>query len=160
MKLLTRVVLVVHLAFASTSMALSTCDLSCTLDVAQFWSEPILEPNGDLKVNASEATREMGEQWPYVGAVFDKPNGTEVGHNVELCTRVNKGDLWICEGSYIDLYGCKGHLAFTGVYSDNSTKGEYVITGGTGDFDGAHGVIFDAFDYESLYALRTVHIGM
>ena len=84
--------------------------------------------------------------------------GESVGQNNELCTRVDKGDSWHCEGTLIDLYGCKGILAYAGVFQDSTYQGNLVITGGTGDFLGATGYVLDVYDDESGYAIRTIRL--
>ena len=48
--------------------------------------------------------------------------------------------------------------ACTGPYTDDGFVGEYTITGGTGDFHGAKGYIYDQFDEETGYSVRQIYI--
>ena len=126
-------------------------------EVAQLWSGPVIEPNGDEIQDPVQASTKPGQEWPYADYVQNKPGGRDVGYNVELCKRI-KGDYWQCSGTYINLNHCEGHLAFSGVYRDETASGHFVITGGTGDFHGAKGSIYDEFDYDTGYAVRVVTI--
>ncbi|KAL7564301.1 hypothetical protein ACA910_014361 [Epithemia clementina (nom. ined.)] len=130
-------------------------------EIVQLWTGPVLAADGE-KVELSEANPYvpvgMGVQFPYVGNVYEEINGYEVGYSVEKCTRLDEDDIWLCEGTLINLYECSGHLAFSGIYSDVHRKGEYVITGGTGDHNGAVGVIYDEFDADTKYTMRKIKI--
>jgi hypothetical protein len=75
-----------------------------------------------------------------------------------MCTRLNHGEMWHCQGTFQDLYGCKGQLTFSGAFNDDDLLGKYTIVGGTGDFHGAEGHIVDDFDYDTLYSIRQIYI--
>jgi hypothetical protein len=100
--------------------------------------------------------------WPFADHVYavdhDEDDDFVVGSNVELCTRLNDGDVWHCEGTYLDLYSCHGQLSFAGPFSDDANVGKYTVTGGTGDFDGAMGYVVDEFSYDTHYSIRTIYI--
>ena len=100
----------------------------------------------------------MGQRFPYVGAVFDEPEGHEVGFNVESCSRLEDSGYWHCAGTYIDLLGYEGLLAYSGSYSDTTSSGLFVITGGTGDFHGATGSVYAEFDTESGFTVGVVSL--
>ncbi|KAL7560287.1 hypothetical protein ACA910_016587 [Epithemia clementina (nom. ined.)] len=121
----------------------------------QLWNGIVVEPNGDIK-DISDATAQMGQLVSFVGGVYDQPEGYEVGYNIEECIRVDDRNFWHCQGTYINLYGCEGHLAFSGFYQDATMEGHMVITGGTGDFLGATGAIYEHFDANSGYTYRRI----
>ena len=123
----------------------------------QYWNDPIVEPNGNIVTDAKYASSLMGQRWSFTGDVLDD-QGHTVGKAVETCSRLNKRDKWSCDGTMINLYGCHGLLTFTGPFSDLVLGGKYVITGGTGAFDGATGYISETFHYSDLYAYRTIVI--
>jgi hypothetical protein len=58
----------------------------------------------------------------------------------------------------MDLNGCKGRISYLGAFTDETSEGRYTIIGGTGDFHGANGYVWDLFDYKTLYSTRTVHV--
>ncbi|KAL7560285.1 hypothetical protein ACA910_016585 [Epithemia clementina (nom. ined.)] len=64
-------------------------------------------------------------------------------------------EVWYGEGTYIDLYGCEGSFAFSG-FLDASGKGNYVIEGGTDQFLGAKGYIYEEFDKNTGYSFREI----
>lgn len=105
-----------------------------------------------------KASVDAGQTWSFTGSVYNVVGGDKVGLNFELCTRLNKGDIWQCEGTYEDLYGCSGQLTFEGPYTDKTLEGKYTIIGGTGDFDGATGYVYDKFSYDGNYAYRTIYV--
>jgi hypothetical protein len=47
------------------------------------------------------------------------------------------------QGTYIDVFGCQGQLSYYGFFDISTFTGAFAISGGTGDFDGATGVITD-----------------
>ncbi|KAL7580865.1 hypothetical protein ACA910_001134 [Epithemia clementina (nom. ined.)] len=128
------------------------------LKVAQKWTGAVLEPDGTMVEDPAHASTLMGQQAAYVGSVYDRPGGYEVGWDLEDCTRLDDGNFWSCVGNYVDLYGCEGHLAFSGIYSDHTETSHMVITGGTGDFLGAIGSIYTEYDEYSGYSLVTITI--
>ena len=123
-----------------------------------MWSGPVVEPDGTKVYDVSSASKDMGQQYPYTGSVYNEPEGNAVGWNAELCTRLDDGNYWHCEGNLYDLYGCSGQLSFSGVYDDNAYVGRLVITGGTGDFLGAVGSIYSEYDEYSGFELQTITI--
>lgn len=127
----------------------------------QQWTNPIIEADGTTVDPLTEpASIKAGQTWSFTGAVYSKIDGDKVGYNYELCTRLNDGDIWHCEGTYEDLYGCSGQLAFEGPYADGTLTGKFTIVGGTGDFEGAFGYIDDKFTYarDNYYAFRTIYV--
>ncbi|KAL7567691.1 hypothetical protein ACA910_012029 [Epithemia clementina (nom. ined.)] len=126
------------------------------LQVAQLWDGNVVTPDGSEVVFSPL----QGTRFPFVGNVYDRPGGgkSSVGYSVELCERVNYNDKWLCAGTLYDVYACVGHLAFSGVFEDRTRTGKFVITGGTEDFAGATGSIFDELDDESGYYIRTIRI--
>ena len=100
----------------------------------------------------------QGARFPHVGNLYDEPSGNSVGFSVELCERVNENDLWHCEGTMFDVSSCVGHLTFSGVFQDGTKSGKFVINGGTDDFEGSSGSIFDQFDEQTGFYLRTIDI--
>ena len=109
-------------------------------------------------VSLKDASTNPGQTWAFTGPVQDKIGGSDVGSNYELCTRLNFGEIWICEGTYVDLYGCSGQLTWEGPYTDETFKGFYTITGGTGDFAGATGYIKGEFTSEGNYSFRNSYV--
>jgi hypothetical protein len=110
-------------------------------------------------VPPSEAKGIAGSLWPHVGYVYDADDHeTVVGSNAELCTRLDDHKVWYCEGTYINLNGCQGQISYSGAFTDETSTGKYTITGGTGDFLGAKGYVWDTFDYKTLYSTRTIHV--
>ena len=123
----------------------------------QQWTEKLIEPDGTM-VTLEDASVNPGQTWAFAGSVHDDIGGSDVGSNFELCTRLNKGDMWLCEGTYVDLYGCTGQLTWEGPYPDSTFKGFYTITGGTGDFSGATGYIMGEFTSEGNYSFRNIYV--
>jgi hypothetical protein len=41
----------------------------------------------------------------------------------------------------MDVFGCEGQLTYHGFFDTATDTGSYAITGGTGDFEGATGLI-------------------
>ena len=117
----------------------------------------MIEPDGTV-VDIEHASVDAGQTWAFSGPVQDKVGGVDVGLNYELCTRVNKGDMWLCEGTYKDLYGCSGQLTWEGPYSDSTFTGFYTIVGGTGDFEGATGYIKGEFTDDGNYSYRDIYV--
>lgn len=118
----------------------------------------MIEADGTVVKDLEKASVNAGQTWSFAGAVHDKVGGETVGYNYELCTRINKGQMWICEGTYVNLYGCTGQLTWEGPYSDETFTGTYTITGGTGDFAGADGKILGEFTYEGNYSYRQIYV--
>lgn len=102
-----------------------------------------MEADGTV-VGLDEASGMPGQTWAFTGTVYDE-DGFEAGKNFELDTRLNKEEIWLAQGTYMDLYGCHGQLTWEGPYTDITSTGYYTITGGTGDFEGAVGYIMDEF---------------
>ena len=121
---------------------------------AQLWNGTLIAPDGSIVDYSLLA----GARFPYVDHVYNEPGGIEVGFSTELCVRLNDNDYWLCEGIIMDLYECVGRLAFSGYFRDEGLASHYAITGGTGDFAGATGFMYDEFDKESGYYLRKIHI--
>jgi hypothetical protein len=124
---------------------------------SQQWSNPILEADGTRVTDYDAASTHAGQTWAYTGTIYD-PDAYPVGSNFELCTRLNDGEYWMCQGTYVDLYGCHGQLAFSGPYTDELNTGKYAIIGGTGDFDGATGFIYGEFTHEGNFSHRTIYV--
>ena len=123
----------------------------------QQWTEKLIEADG-TEVDLAHASVDPGQTWAFAGSVHDDVGGTTVGSNYELCTRVNKGEIWLCEGTYVNLYGCSGHLTWEGPYTDATFMGLYTITGGTGDFSGASGYIKGHFTDDGNYSFRHIYV--
>ena len=126
--------------------------------LSQKWTEPLIEADGTVVDKLELASVNAGQTWSFAGAVHDKVGGETVGYNYELCTRINHGEMWLCEGTYVDLYGCSGQLTWEGPYTDKTFTGLYTITGGTGDFSGATGKITGEFTYDGNYSYRTIYV--
>ena len=117
----------------------------------------MIEADGTV-VGIEKASMDPGQTWAFAGPVHDKIGGDNVGTNYELCTRLNKGEMWICEGTYVDLYGCSGQLTWEGPYTDKTLTGYYTITGGTDDFAGATGHIEGKFTPKGNYSTRNIYV--
>lgn len=126
--------------------------------VSQVWNDNYIEPDGTSVIPA-DASSAAGVISPHVGNVFAKDSTSEVvGISFEMCTRLNDGMYWHCEGTHVDLVGCKGQLSFTGTYTDETSSGMLTITGGTGDFLGATGYIETVYDEVQLITQHTIVI--
>lgn len=129
----------------------------------QEWTSKAIEPSGEY-VEGSKASQEAGVQWANVGYLYKGHSGVGddyeiAGKNMELCTRLDHANIWLCEGTYQSPFGyCDGQLTYAGPYSDEIGEGKYTITGGTGVFDGATGYILDKFSYETEYSSLTAYI--
>ncbi|KAL7557030.1 hypothetical protein ACA910_009301 [Epithemia clementina (nom. ined.)] len=122
------------------------------------WEGYVIEPNGN-KVLIDDSSSHSGQRFPYVGGVYDKPEGHQlVGYNIELCTRLDDANLWQCQGTYVNFYSCWGVLSFLGFYQDTSGIGHFVITGESGDFLGAMGAIYEEFDSKTGYTTRKISV--
>lgn len=120
-----------------------------TVTYTGHWTAKVIEPNGSL-VDAPVASTDAGQRWAYVGDIYANDEMEVVlGVNNELCTRLDKGNAWLCQGTLIAPFGCEGQLSFAGPFSDHNLEGEYTITGGTGAFQGATGYIASQFNYEN-----------
>jgi hypothetical protein len=142
-------------------------------EIAQKWNDnDILEPDGTLVDSIRDASVHTGQRWPFVGPVVrprhtkqkkNKDGNVVVGSNTEMCTRLNHGELWYCQGTYqLDLQhsdgSCTGQLTFSGAFNDDDLRGKYTIVGGTEAFHGATGHVIDDFDYDTLYSIRQIYI--
>lgn len=139
----------------------------------QYWDGPIIEPNG-TKIVDGPGSLKAGQTWSFTNHVYEfqkddnyyykkehddsHDDAVVVGSNAEHCIRLNDGDIWHCEGTYMNLYTCHGQLSFAGPFSDDSLVGKYTVTGGTGDFGGVTGYIVDEFSYDTHYSIRTIYI--
>ena len=130
-----------------------------TFKIAQRWEGPGLEPDGTKVVDVSGLSGKMGVRLSFVDQVLDAyDRDQEVAFDVQLCERVNDDEYWHCEGTYINLYDCHGKLAFSGFHKGaGEDVGHYVITGGTGQFEGAKGSIKETAG-ENGYYLREIEI--
>lgn len=127
-----------------------------TFNVAyDFNEQPVISPMG-MRFFNGEGFRETGDRWPYVGEVFDAPNGESVGFVNELCTRTNDFQFYSCKGTYEDLFQYSGNLSFMGMYDSRSRTGKYTILGGTGDFIHEIGYILDEVDDRTGFSMRTI----
>jgi hypothetical protein len=122
------------------------------------WTAKVIEPNGSY-VDAPVASTDAGQRWAYVGDVYANDEMEEVvGVNTELCTRLDNGNVWQCQGTLTAPFGCEGQLSFAGPFSDQILEGEYTITGGSGAFQGATGHVASQFNYENgLSAYQAYH---
>ncbi|KAL7572843.1 hypothetical protein ACA910_014694 [Epithemia clementina (nom. ined.)] len=124
--------------------------------IAQNWNGHAIEPDGAVVV-AWQASLQQGVRLPYVGVIYNDIEGEDAGYDVELCERLDDGRFWHCDGTLINLYGCEGHLAFSGVHQDANSTGYYVITGGTGKFLGVTGYIDEEYSHAGYY-FRHIHL--
>ena len=111
-------------------------------------------------MDLASSSGEPGLTWAFTGPVLDG-EGHEVGHNYELDTRLNKNEIWLVEGTYVNLFDCMGQLTYEGPYTDKTSTGYYTITGGTGDFEGAVGHIMGEFVIEDdggYYSYRHMEV--
>jgi hypothetical protein len=129
----------------------------------QEWTSKVIEPNGEYQ-EAAKASQDAGQLWAHVGYLYDGHSGVGddykvVGSNMELCTRLDHANVWLCHGTYVSPFGdCDGQLTYSGPYSDEVGEGKYTITGGTGVFQGATGYIEDKFSYKTDYSTLTAYI--
>lgn len=128
-----------------------------TFHVHELWTGMAVEADG-TKVKIADASEHIGLKWPFVGPVLDDNTKHEIGMAITHNERVDMGKTWHGEGTYIDLYGCEGKLAFSGFYQDMTKSGYYVITGGTGVFLGADGYIYEEYDDDTGIHYREISI--
>lgn len=137
------------------------CKSDRTFVIYELFDGPLIEANGDIVADSATASTGPGQRWPLVGNIYDsddEANQAVVGFAIEICTRLNEKQFWYCEVTYQGLKGCSGNLNAAGYFNDDTSTGEYTITGGTGDFLGAKGGITDTFSYDTGYSVRTVSI--
>lgn len=134
--------------------------LTLDINIFQAFEANLIEPGG-MSVPPSEAKGVAGSMWPHTGHIYDADNHDEiVGSNAEMCTRLDDHSVWYCVGTYMmDLNnGCNGQISYSGAFTDEASEGKYTIIGGTGDFLGAKGYVWDTFDSKTRYTTRTVHV--
>ena len=94
--------------------------------------------------------------WPTENATLfdpDATNKTAVGQVYETCFRTDHKQAFRCAGTiYLNDY--PGSIGFEGPYPDDATGGLYVITGGTGDWEGATGIVTSKFDANTSLTIR------
>ena len=152
--------LVFNISQAKTSKK-PLCRRNRTFVIYELFNGPLIEANGAIVANSESASTGAGQRWPLVGDIYDSDDEAiqaVVGFGMEICTRLNEKQFWYCEGIFQGLNGCVGNLNAAGYFNDDTSTGEYTITGGTGDFLGAKGIISDKFSYETGYSVRTVSI--
>lgn len=88
--------------------------------------------------------------WPAIGRLQDPDGGSNLGTVSELSIRVDDGEAYRVSGTM----RIKGYGA--GRYPDDATGGQYVITGGTGKFKGASGLMTSVFDFDTSLSVRTI----
>jgi hypothetical protein len=132
--------------------------LNRVIGVSQLWTENAIEPDG-TSVAAADASVDAGQVWPFAGNIYALDSTDVIGGNFEMCTRLNSGEFWRCEGTYVlDTMDCKGHLSFAGPYTDETFTGFFTITGGTGDFLGATGHVESNYNEVTLNSDRKIVI--
>jgi hypothetical protein len=128
-----------------------------------LWENDFILANGERKKEADVdyATEGYGTRQTYIGDVFDSGELTNAdGRDYELCTLPADSDnYYLCSGTYADFGGCKGALQFEGYFDGEINGGGYYpISGGTGDFEGATGLVFSSFDQDTQTSVRTITI--
>jgi hypothetical protein len=128
-----------------------------------LWTNPFLLANGERQLEAdfNYTADGYGTRQTYIGDVYDSGFLDNAdGRDYELCTLPEDSDqYYLCSGTYADFGGCEGALQFEG-YFDGPINGggHYVIGGGTGDFEGATGLVFSSFDQATQTSVRTLTI--
>lgn len=100
----------------------------------------------------------VGSMLSFVGPVYDADDRSEVGYGEQNDIVSSDGRTWHGEGTYIDLYGCTGHIAYSGFFDVTESKGSYVIEGGSGVFQGATGSISELYHDKTGYSAREITI--
>uniref|UniRef100_A0A7S3DTB3 Uncharacterized protein n=1 Tax=Entomoneis paludosa TaxID=265537 RepID=A0A7S3DTB3_9STRA len=120
------------------------------------WTQPIITANGTITDNPSITG--PGDVWTSATtvSVFDSNGPYANGFVGEMCTVVDLGDKWFCEGIYRNLQGCSGLLSFSGIYDGAQLGGNWSVTGGTGDFEGATGSVLESFDEDNFVSTRVI----
>merc|ERR1712238_35292 len=113
-------------------------------------SYPIISANG-MMYQLGQGNPQVGDTWPFYGPLLNGPFGQQVGTLNQVCIRTSTS-FWLCNGIISGLIpGRSASLAFTGTFDNDGLCGDYVITGGSGDYVFRNGDIVDgngSYPYE------------
>lgn len=95
----------------------------------------------------------------HTGELYDRRKGGIIGSATEVCTKFDSASMsWICEGTVVNPDGCEGQFSYAGTFSEDIFLGNYVITSGTGQFEGATGTVVEKFGPRNLVSRFEVSI--
>ncbi|CAB9497552.1 expressed unknown protein [Seminavis robusta] len=113
-----------------------------------------------------------GETYLTVGDILQDAGGASIGRIFETGIRMNENpngggvdegeapSYWYFTGTLHNPFGCAGTITYAGPYFNEGDTGVFTITGGSGDFLGASGVIQDTYDGDLDVSVRDVELSI
>ncbi|HLE52377.1 MAG TPA: dirigent protein [Anaerolineales bacterium] len=92
----------------------------------------------DAVVDIGPAGDSLGDILAFGNPIFDAANTTEIGRDQGYCIRTNVGESWECNWTVLLD---RGSLVVEGPFYDDLRDSQFAITGGTGAFSQARGVM-------------------
>jgi hypothetical protein len=93
-------------------------------------------PTDEKTINLSGKTDAVGDLLVFANPVFDAANKMQVGKDQGQCVRTVVGKSWEC---FWTLILKDGLITVEGPFSDDGSDSTFVVTGGTGKYNGAKG---------------------
>jgi allene oxide cyclase len=93
-------------------------------------------PTDEKTVNLSGKPDAVGDLLVFANPVFDAANKAQVGRDQGQCVRTVVGKSWEC---FWTLILKDGLITVEGPFYDDGSDSTFVVTGGTGKYNGAKG---------------------
>jgi allene oxide cyclase len=93
-------------------------------------------PTDEKTINLSGKTDAVGDLLVFANPVFDAANKVQIGKDQGQCVRTVVGKSWEC---FWTLILKDGLITVEGPFADDGSDSTFVVTGGTGKYNGAKG---------------------
>ena len=110
----------------------------------------------DAVIDVGETGDTIGDMLAFGNDLYDAENSAVVGRDQGQCFRSNPGLSWECVWTSILE---SGSITVQGAFYDDLRDAEFAITGGTGDYSGAGGMmVLHALDEAGTELQFTFHV--